>query len=85
MNILQFNSAWVYTLGPDISGPARGIVLLADLLFLIHLIISMFKKEPLFYERLSRTRNIITWPEKHQQADTAELPLSLKGKGESIK
>ncbi|QSF47156.1 VanZ family protein [Paenibacillus tianjinensis] len=85
MNILLFNSAWVNTLSPDISGPTRGIVLLADLLFLIHLIISMFKKEPLFYERLSRTRNIITWPEKQQQADTVELSLSLTGKGESIR
>lgn len=77
MNILLVESAWIDKLSPWIADAAHGAVLLADLLFLIHLIISMFKKEPLFYERLSRTRNIITWPQQ-QQANTEPLPQTME-------
>ncbi|MNE47462.1 VanZ like family protein [compost metagenome] len=78
MNILLFNYSWIGTLGPGITDTAHGIVLLGDLLFLIHLIISMFKKEPLFYERLSQTQNVITWPQKQRQADTVKMPESIE-------
>ena len=74
MNMLLIDSTWIERLNSALAGSIRGAALLADMLFLIHLIISMFRKEPLFYERLSRTRNIITWPQTQQKAATEPMP-----------
>lgn len=47
-------------------------VLLLDLAFFIHLVISIFKKETqLIYEKLSRTSHVISWPEKRLQSDVS--------------
>ncbi|MEK4142006.1 VanZ family protein [Paenibacillus sp. FSL L8-0333] len=47
-------------------------VLLIDLAFFIHLVISIFKKETqLIYEKLSRTSHVISWPEKRLQSDVS--------------
>lgn len=78
MNILLFDSAYAAALNPELAATARGMVLLVDLLFLIHLIISMFSKKELFYERFSSTRNLITWPDKVQQAGADELPQAAQ-------
>lgn len=78
MNILLFDSAYAAALNEELAATARGVVLLIDLLFLIHLIISMFSKKELFYERFSSTRNVITWPEKVQQAGADELPQAAQ-------
>ncbi|MNH47711.1 hypothetical protein D3C79_1110990 [compost metagenome] len=41
--------------------------MLLDLMFLIHLVIRVFKRNPvLVYEQLSKTQNRITWPDKQQ-------------------
>ncbi|MNF13568.1 hypothetical protein D3C80_2154620 [compost metagenome] len=71
---MLFDSAYAETMNPELAASARGLVLLADLLFLIHIVISIFRKKELFYERLSGTRNLITWPEKIQQAVADESP-----------
>ncbi len=74
MNIMLFDSTYAETMNPELAASARGVVLLADLLFLIHTVISIFRKKELFYERLSGTRNLITWPEKLRQAAADESP-----------
>jgi glycopeptide antibiotics resistance protein len=50
----------------------QALALLIDLLFLIHLITRVFKKDSvLFYEAISKTTHTISWPEKQgKQADT---------------
>ncbi|NUU64329.1 VanZ family protein [Paenibacillus agri] len=51
------SSAWYLRL--------QGLFLLVDLLFFIHLIIRVFKKDSLlFYESISGTIHAISWPEK---------------------
>ncbi|WP_019911310.1 VanZ family protein [Paenibacillus sp. HW567] len=52
----------------------RGLALLIDFIFLIHLIIRIFKRNPqLVYERLSRTRSVITWPEMQHSSGSDSL------------
>lgn len=53
-----------------------GLLLLCDAIFCMHLLLKVFKREPiLFYERISRTSNVITWPEKqHRLAAAADQP-----------
>lgn len=69
MNIILFDSALAAALDQELAATARGVVLIADFLFLVHIIISIFRKKELFYERLSGTRNVITWPERQLQAE----------------
>ncbi|MFF2015866.1 VanZ family protein [Paenibacillus sp. NPDC058177] len=60
------SSAWYLRL--------QGLFLLVDLLFFIHLIIRVFKKDSmLFYENISGTIHAISWPEKIG-AQTEDIP-----------
>ncbi|WP_449600799.1 VanZ family protein [Paenibacillus sp. Marseille-Q9583] len=59
-----------------LSSPLRTaaylFVLLVDLVFFIHLIIKVFKKDDqLIYEKLSRTSHVISWPEKRLHTDAS--------------
>ncbi|MNG40638.1 hypothetical protein D3C84_1293090 [compost metagenome] len=41
--------------------------MLLDFMFLVHLIIRVFKRNPLLvYEQWSKTQNQITWPDKQR-------------------
>lgn len=65
MNRLILDSTQLVGLSPALATVIRTAVLLGDLAFTIYLLITIFKKEQLlFYEKLSRTRNVITWPQK---------------------
>ncbi|MFE4711695.1 VanZ family protein [Paenibacillus sp. NPDC056722] len=60
------SSAWYLRL--------QGLFLLVDLLFFIHLMIKVFKKDSmLFYENISGTIHAISWPEKIG-AQTEDIP-----------
>ncbi|AIQ52452.1 VanZ family protein [Paenibacillus sp. FSL R7-0331] len=78
MNIILFDSVFAAALHQELAATARGIVLLADLLFLIHIIISVFRKKELFYERLSGTRNVILWPEKQPLTEPGLRPYTIE-------
>ncbi|MNI43170.1 RDD family protein [compost metagenome] len=75
INSLLLEPAWIVKLAADQLYVVRGAVLLTDFFFLLHLVICMFKKQLLFYEVISRTRNVIIWPERLQQ-DEAESPAN---------
>jgi glycopeptide antibiotics resistance protein len=69
LNYLVLDSALLHNLGTAGSAGIRITAALADLLFFIHLILRMFKRDrPLFYEQWSRTRNVITWPDPQPAA-----------------
>ncbi|MFF2907520.1 VanZ family protein [Paenibacillus sp. NPDC057934] len=60
------SSAWYLRL--------QGLFLLIDLLFFVHLIIKVFKKDSmLFYESISGTIHAISWPEK-MGSQTEDVP-----------
>ncbi|MNC45584.1 RDD family protein [compost metagenome] len=47
------------------TGIPYSLVMLLDFVFFVHLIIRVFKRNPvLVYEQLSKTHNQITWPDK---------------------
>ncbi len=49
------------------TGIPYSLVMLLDFMFLVHLIIRVFKRNPLLvYEQWSKTQNQITWPDKQQ-------------------
>lgn len=59
-------------LSPPLRTAAYLFVLLVDLVFFIHLIIKVFKKDDqLIYEKLSRTSHVISWPEKRLPTDAS--------------
>ncbi|AIQ58336.1 teicoplanin resistance protein VanZ [Paenibacillus borealis] len=63
INFLILDSALMQSFGTAGSTIIRITAALADLVFIIHLMLRMFKRDrPLFYEQWSRTRNVITWP-----------------------
>jgi uncharacterized RDD family membrane protein YckC len=72
INFLSLDSALMLNFGTAGSTVIRITASLADLIFFIHLLMRMFKRDrPLFYEEWSRTRNVITWPDP-QPAAAAE-------------
>ncbi|ASA21158.1 VanZ family protein [Paenibacillus donghaensis] len=50
------------------------VLMVMDMAFLIHLVAAVFKKELLFYERLSRTAHNISWPDKLAAHEAEPLP-----------
>ncbi|OKP91820.1 teicoplanin resistance protein VanZ [Paenibacillus helianthi] len=72
VNVYLLTPSWL----SSISGPWMGImyggVMIMNFIFFIHLVIRIFKRNPvLVYEQLSRTCNRITWPDQ-QHADTGK-------------
>ncbi|MEK3904283.1 VanZ family protein [Paenibacillus sp. FSL R7-0179] len=69
MNSLGPDSSFFVYIGKALAAVVKMVILLADLAFFIHLVLRLIKRDrPLIYEELSRTRNGITWPERHQAA-----------------
>ncbi|WP_052092040.1 VanZ family protein [Paenibacillus sp. FSL H7-0357] len=65
MNRLILVSSQLDGLTPALATVVRIAVFLGDMAFSIHLFIGIFKKKRvLFYENISQTCNVITWPEK---------------------
>lgn len=75
--ILGLNSLLIHTtvtahLSHELSLLVFALVSLVDLVFFIHIVIKLLKKEDqLIYEKLSRTTHVIIWPEKEMQLDSA--------------
>lgn len=69
MNSLMPDSSFFVSIGTALAALVKIVILLADLAFFIHLVLRLIKRDrPLIYEELSRTRNVISWPERHQAA-----------------
>jgi glycopeptide antibiotics resistance protein/uncharacterized RDD family membrane protein YckC len=69
INFLYLDSALMLNLGTTESAVIQITAAVADLAFVLHLILRMFKRNrPLFYEEWSKTRNIITWPDRQSAA-----------------
>lgn len=65
MNRLLLDATLLDRLAPALVTTIRIAVVLADLGFILHLFIIILKKDQLlFYEKISRTCNVITWPTK---------------------
>ncbi|WP_379152993.1 VanZ family protein [Paenibacillus sp. sgz5001063] len=75
MNIHLLSPSRLSNLPGPWMGIVYGAVMFMNLAFFVHLVIRVFKRNPvLVYEQLSRTRNRITWPDK-EHADSGS-PLS---------
>lgn len=69
MNSLMPAPSFFVSIGTALTAVAKMVILLADLAFFIHLVQRLIKRDrPLIYEELSRTRNVISWPKRHQAA-----------------
>lgn len=69
INFLALDSALILKLGSIESTVIQGAAATADLVFIAHLILRLFRRDrPLFYEEWSRTRNVITWPDRQPAA-----------------
>lgn len=69
---LLLNPSWTGRTGGSLTAMIPGVLLLCDAAFCIHLALKVIKRDPvLFYERLSGTSNVITWPEKHHRSVSA--------------
>lgn len=72
VNVHLLTPTWLSGLPGSWMGVMYGGVMLLNFVFFIHLVIRIFKRNPvLVYEQLSRTCNRITWPDQ-QHADTGK-------------
>lgn len=80
LNFIVLDSSLMLEIGTAGSMFVQITASLADLGFIIHLMIRLFKRSrPLFYEEWSRTRNVITWPDPRPAASggtVANEPLA---------
>ncbi|QUL57635.1 VanZ family protein [Paenibacillus tritici] len=75
MNALTPDSPLLHNLGTPLAAVIRMATLLADLAFFIHLVMRLIKRDrPLIYEEWSKTRNVISWPDRQQVPASEPAP-----------
>lgn len=80
MNALPPDSAIFLSIGTVLTAVVKLVILAVDVAFFIHLVLRLIKRDrPLIYEELSRTRNVITWPKRHEAA-ASEAPEPVNDK-----
>ncbi|MEK4852558.1 VanZ family protein [Paenibacillus sp. FSL H7-0756] len=74
MNALPPDSAIFLSIGTALTAVVKLFILAVDVAFFIHLVLRLIKRDrPLIYEELSRTRNVISWPKRHEVAASETL------------